>query len=98
MSNIKLFEEKQVRNTWNEQEQKWYFSVVDTCEILSDTTQPRKYWNDLRKKLATEGSALSEKIGQLKLQSSDGKFYLTDVLDTEGSTKKTCATIWTTSN
>lgn len=57
---------------------------MDVVEILSESTQPRKYWNDLKRKLKTEGSELSEKIGQLKMQSSDGKYYKTDVLNTKG--------------
>lgn len=84
MSNIKLFENKQIRASWNAEQEEWYFSVVDIVEVLSNSSQPRKYWNDLKKKLAIEGSQLSENIGQLRMQSSDGKFYKTDVLDTKG--------------
>ena len=80
---IKLFEEKQVRSIWDEKQEKWYISVVDVIEILTGTDRPRKYWSDLKAKLKKEGSELSEKIGQLKMQSSDGKFYQTDVADTE---------------
>lgn len=80
---IKLFESKQVRTVWNESEEKWYFSIVDVVEILTGTDRPRKYWSDLKAKLKQEGSELSEKIGQLKMASSDGKYYKTDVADTE---------------
>ncbi len=80
---IKLFEEKQVRTIWDEGQEKWYISIVDVIEILTGTDRPRKYWSDLKGKLKKEGSELSEKIGQLKMQSSDGKFYQTDVADTE---------------
>ena len=80
---IKLFEEKQVRTVWDEGQEKWYISIVDVIEILTGTDRPRKYWSDLKGKLKKEGSELSEKIGQLKMQSSDGKFYQTDVADTE---------------
>lgn len=80
---IKLFEEKQVRAAWDESLEKWYISIVDVIEILTGTDRPRKYWSDLKAKLKKEGSELSEKIGQLKMQSADGKFYLTDVADTE---------------
>jgi len=80
---IKLFEEKQVRSIWDDTQEKWYISVVDVIEILTGTDRPRKYWSDLKAKLKKEGSELSEKIGQLKMQSSDGKFYQTDVADTE---------------
>jgi hypothetical protein len=58
-------------------------SIIDVIEILTGTDRPRKYWSDLKSKLKKEGSELSEKIGQLKMQSADGKFYLTDVADTE---------------
>jgi hypothetical protein len=80
---IKLFEEKQVRSVWDADNDKWYISIVDVIEILTGTDRPRKYWSDLKAKLKKEGSELSEKIGQLKMQSSDGKFYQTDVADTE---------------
>ena len=80
---IKLFEEKQVRSIWDSKQEKWYISIVDVIEILTGTDRPRKYWSDLKAKLKKEGSELSEKIGQLKMQSSDGKFYQTDVADTE---------------
>lgn len=80
---IKLFDQKQIRTLWNEEQEKWYFSIVDVIEALTGTDRPRKYWSDLKAKLEKEGSELSEKIGQLKLQSADGKFYKTDVADTE---------------
>jgi hypothetical protein len=80
---IKIFEQKQIRTSWNEDEEKWYFSIIDVIEVLTGTDRPRKYWNDLKTKLNNEGSELSEKIGQLKMQSADGKKYKTDVADTE---------------
>jgi len=80
---IKIFEEKQVRTHWDEEKELWYISVIDVIEVLTGTDRPRKYWNDLKTKLKKEGSQLSEKIGQLKMQSADGKFYKTDVADTE---------------
>ena len=80
---IKLFEEKEVRSIWDAEQEKWYISIVDVIEILTETDRPRKYWSDLKTKLKKEGSELSEKIGQLKMQSADGKFYNTDVADTE---------------
>ena len=82
-SSIVLFNQEKVRRHWNDENELWYFSIVDVIEVLTDTARPRKYWNDLKKKLAEEGSELSEKIGQLKMLSSDGKQYLTDVADTE---------------
>lgn len=80
---IKLFEEKQVRSIWDEKQEKWYISITDVIEILTGSPRPRKYWNALKTKLKAEGSELSQKLGQLKMQSSDGKFYNTDVADTE---------------
>jgi hypothetical protein len=84
MANIKLFESKKIRSVWNEETQKWYFSIIDVIEVLTESKRPRKYWNDLKKKLLNEGfDQLSEKIGQLKLEAEDGKKYLTDVADAE---------------
>ena len=83
MSNIKLFESKKIRSQWGEQEQKWYFSIVDVIEILTESPNPRKYWSVLKTRLKKEGSQLATNCSQLKMQSSDGKFYLTDVADTE---------------
>ena len=80
---IQLFEEKQVRYVWNDEQEKYYFSVVDIIQVLTDSDRPRKYWSDLKRRLEEEGSELSAKIGQLKLQAADGKKYLTDVADTE---------------
>jgi len=80
---IKLFEQKQVRSLWDAEKEKWFFSIIDVLEVLIDNNRPRKYWSDLKTKLKEEGSQLSEDIGQLKLKSSDGKFYNTDVADTE---------------
>jgi hypothetical protein len=80
---IKLFDEKLVRTVWDDEQEKWYFSIVDVVEVLTDTDRPRKYWNDLKSKLKKEGSQLSDFIGQLKIKAADGKMYLTDVLDTE---------------
>ena len=81
---IKIFENKQVRTLWNADEEEWYFSVVDVVGILSESKIPRNYWSDLKRKLKQEGSELHEKIVQLKMQSSDGKYYKTDCLDTKG--------------
>ena len=80
---IKIFEERKVRTAWDSEQEKWYFSIIDVIEILTGTERPRKYWSDLKAKLKKEGSQLSAKIGQLKLLSSDGKSYKTDVADTE---------------
>jgi hypothetical protein len=80
---IKLFEDKKVRTLWDSDQEKWYFSIVDVIEILTNSDRPRKYWSDLKLKLAKEGSQLSEKIGQLKMLAEDGKMRITDVADTE---------------
>ena len=80
---IKFFEEKQVRSVWSETEEKWYFSIVDVIGVLSDSPNPNNYWKVLKHRLNKEGSELVTNCNQLKMQSSDGKFYKTDVADTE---------------
>src|ERR1017187_9271695 len=80
---IKVFEDKKVRTIWDGEQEKWYFSVIDVIEVLTNGNRPRKYWSDLKTKLKKEGSELSEKIGQLKIKSTDGKSYKSDVADTE---------------
>lgn len=80
---IKLFNDRKIRTHWSDEHDKWYFSIVDVIEVLTDNSRPRKYWSDLKSKLKKEGSELSEKIGQLKLSAYDGKMRLTDVADTE---------------
>ena len=80
---IKIFEEKKVRTLWNESEEKWFFSIIDVIEVLTNNERPRKYWSDLKAKLKKEGSELSEKIGQLKFVAPDGKMRITDVADTK---------------
>ena len=82
-SNPKFFEKKIIRTAWNEQEEEWYFSIVDVVGVLTETERPRKYWSDLKKKLQQEGCEVSEKIGHLKMLSADGKMRLTDVANTE---------------
>ncbi len=80
---LKLFQDTNIRTQWDVDAEKWYFSIVDVIAALTGTDNPRRYWSDLKRKLTQEGSELYEKIVQLKLQSSDGKFYSTDVADTE---------------
>ena len=85
MSNIKLFETKQIRTEWSESEQKWYFAIIDFIEILTESHNPRRYWSDLKRKLNSEGFyQLYEIIVQLKMISSDGKKYTTDCADAKG--------------
>ena len=83
MTNIQLFETNQVRTLWNDTEEKWYISIIDVIEILTGSPNPRKYWSVLKTRLKKEGSQLATNCSQLKMQSSDGKFYKTDVADTE---------------
>ena len=80
---IKLFENKKVRVEWISTEERWYFSIIDVIEILTDSSVPRRYWSDLKIKLKEEGFELNEKMVKLKLLSSDGKKYETDCADTE---------------
>jgi hypothetical protein len=87
-TSIKLFEEKKVRTIWDEGGEEWYFSVVDVIGILTESENPRRYWSDLKIKLKKEGSQLYEILVQLKLQSSDGKFYNTDVAKTTKEYKR----------
>ncbi len=80
---IKLFDNHKVRTLWNAEEEKWYFSIVDVVEVLTGSPNSRKYWSVLKLRLKEEGSQLATNCSQLKMQSNDGKFYLTDVGDTE---------------
>jgi len=83
MSNIKLFESKKVRTLWDVEQVKWYISIVDEIAVLTNSPNPRKYWGVLKTRLKAEGSQLTTNCSQLKMQSADGKFYKTDVADTE---------------
>ena len=80
---IALFEDQPVRRTWVEKEEKWYFSVVDIVGVLSQSTDARNYWKVLKNRLNKEESEVVTKCNQLKMRSSDGKFYLTDAADVE---------------
>ena len=80
---IKLFEEKKVRSLWDEVEAKWYISIIDVVGILTDSPNPNNYWKVLKNRLKKEGSQLVTNCNQLKMQSTDGKYYKTDVADTE---------------
>jgi len=83
MSPIKLFEAKKVRSHYDAEKEIWYFSVIDVIQILTDSTIPKRYWTDLKKKLNNEGSEAYDKIVQLKMLAEDGKNRLTDTADTE---------------
>lgn len=80
---LKIFQEQNVRTYWDEEQEKWFFSIIDVIAILADNSRSRKYWSDLKKKLKDEGSELSENIGQLKMLAQDGKMRMTDVADTK---------------
>lgn len=80
---IQIFEDKKVRTLWDTEQEKWYFSIVDTIEVLTESPNARKYWSVLKTRLKKEGSQLATNCSQLKMQSADGKFYKTDVADTE---------------
>jgi prophage antirepressor-like protein len=82
-TSIKLFEEKKVRTIWDEETEEWYFSVVDVVGVLTGSANSRRYWSDLKIKLKKEGFQLYENFVQLKMQSEDGKYYLTDVANEE---------------
>ena len=83
MSNVKLFESKNVRSQWDSEKEIWYFSVIDVIEILTGSSIPKRYWSDLKMKLTKEGSQLYDFIVQLKLEAADGKKYATDCLNTQ---------------
>jgi hypothetical protein len=80
---IKLFNDKQIRTIWDDEQEKWYFSIVDVVGVLTESPNPRKYWSVLKTRLKKEGSQLATNCSQLKMLSSDGKYYKTDVADTE---------------
>ena len=80
---IQLFEQNKVRTIWDDEQEKWYFSIIDVIEILTDSPRPRKYWNALKTKLQDEGNELSHNWGQLKMRANDGKMRMTDMTDTE---------------
>ncbi len=85
MNEIKLYENKEIRSIWDNEKEKWFFSVIDVVGVLTDSSNPRRYWSDLKRKMKEEGAdQLYEKIVQLKLESSDGKKYNTDVADLQG--------------
>ncbi len=84
MNNLALFEEKEIRKIWREE--KWYFSIIDVVYALTNSSNPRRYWSDLKIKLEIEGFAIEmyDIIVQLKLKSNDNKYRLTDCADTKG--------------
>ena len=82
-TSIKLFESRKIRTHWDETEEQWYFSVIDVVEVLTESTIPKRYWSDLKKKLTSDGSEVYEKIVRLKMIADDGKNRETDAADTK---------------
>ena len=80
---LQLFEERKVRTVWDDQEEKWYFSIVDVCDVLTDSKDAAAYWRKLKQRLKAEGNETVTNCHQLKLRAADGKMRLTDVADTE---------------
>lgn len=84
MSNIKLFESKEIRTHWNEIEQEWYFSIIDVIEVLTGSINPRDYWFKMKKRVtSTDGIELSTICRQFKMKSKDGKMRETDIVNTQ---------------
>lgn len=83
MSKIKLFENKQVRSVYNEQEEKWYFSITDVVLILTESEDALAYWRKLKQRLKAEGNETVTNCHGLKMVAADGKMRMTDVADTE---------------
>ena len=82
-NSIILFNQRKVRRHWDDNKEQWYFSIVDVIAVLTDSSNPRRYWSDLKIKLKQEGSEVYEKIVQLKMTASDGKQRQTDCFATE---------------
>ena len=80
---IKLFEEKKVRTVWDDEQEKWYFSIVDVCDVLTESKDATAYWRKLKQRLKAEGNETVTNCHALKLRAADGKMRLTDVADTE---------------
>ena len=95
---IQLFEEKKVRTVWDDEQEKWYFSIADVCGVLTDSPNPRNYWKVLKHRLIKEGNQTVTNCNQLKLRADDGKMRMTDVADTELFNKKVarpaCLATW----
>ena len=80
---LQLFEEKKIRSVWDDKEEKWYFSIVDVCAVLTESKDPTAYWRKLKQRLKQEGNETVTNCHGLKLRAADGKLRLTDVADTE---------------
>lgn len=82
-TSIKLFEQKQIRSSWDEEQEKWYFSIVDVVGVLSESIDPQAYWRKLKQRLKEEGNETVTDCHGLKMLAADGKMRFTDVADTE---------------
>ena len=80
---LQLFEQRKVRTVWDDQEEKWYFSIVDVCDVLTDSKDATAYWRKLKQRLKEEGNETVTNCHGLKLRAADGKMRITDVADTE---------------
>ena len=80
---VALFDNREIHTLWDDKTEQWYFSIVDVIAVLTDSTNPRKYWSVLKNRLKKEGSEVTTNCSQLKMQAADGKSYLTDVGNTE---------------
>ena len=80
---LEFIYDETVRKVWNSGEQEWYFSVIDVCQVLTESAEPKRYWSDLKIKLKSEGNETYENIVRLKLKASDGKMRFTDCANTE---------------
>ena len=80
---IQLFGEKKVRSVWDSEQEKWFFSIVDVCHVLTDSANPQTYWRVLKNRLKKEGNETVTNCNALKMQAPDGKMRMTDVADTE---------------
>ena len=80
---LQLFEEKKIRSVWDDKEEKWYFSIVDVCAVLTESKDSAAYWRKLKQRLKQEGNETVTNCHSLKLRAADGKLRLTDVADTE---------------
>ena len=80
---LEFFFNDKVRKVWHRQKEEWYFSIIDVCQVLTDTPNPRKYWSVLKTRLKQEGNETATNCSQLKMKAADGKMRLTDAADTE---------------
>ena len=80
---IQIFEDKQIRTIWDDEQEKWYFAIVDVCEVLAESENPQVYWRVLKSRLKKEGNETVTNCNALKMLAPDGKMRLTDVADTK---------------